>query len=123
MGEPRTVDDPEVVFAALETFAAPPGVTAVELESDEVTALCPLNGQADWYRVRIGYVPRERCLETRSLKLYLQSFRNEGIFAEAFAARIARDLSGALDCPVDVTVVQKARGGITIEATARCDPT
>ena len=84
-----------------------------------MSALCPVTSQPDWYRVQIAYVPRERCIESKSLKLYLQSFRNEGIFCEAFAVRIAGELSEALGCPVDVTVIQKARGGITIEAGAR----
>ena len=123
MSEFRALGVPGATFVGLETFPAPQTVTRVELESDEVSAVCPITGQPDWYRVRIAYVPGERCVESKSLKLYLQSFRNEGIFCEAFAARIARDLSETLECPVNVTVVQKARGGITIEATARCDTT
>jgi 7-cyano-7-deazaguanine reductase len=109
----------DAMFAGLETFAAPAGVGLVELESDEVSALCPITAQPDWYRVQIAYTPRQRCIESKSLKLYLQGFRNEGIFGEAFAVRIADDLSDVLACPVDVTVIQKARGGITIRASAR----
>jgi 7-cyano-7-deazaguanine reductase len=115
----KALGDPQAAFEALETFPAPQGVGLVRLESDEVSALCPVTSQPDWYRVQIAYVPRERCVESKSLKLYLQSFRNEGIFGEAFAVRIADDLSAALGCPVDVTAIQKARGGITIEASAR----
>ena len=115
----KALGDPQAAFEALETFPAPEGVGLVRLESDEVSALCPVTSQPDWYRVQIAYVPRERCIESKSLKLYLQSFRNEGIFCEAFAVRIADELSKALGCPVDVTVIQKARGGITIEAGAR----
>jgi 7-cyano-7-deazaguanine reductase len=108
-----------IASAVLETFPAPDGVGTVELASDEVAAVCPITGQPDWYHVTISYVPRERCVESKSLKLYLQAFRNEGIFCEAFAVRIADDLADALGCPVDVTVVQKARGGITIRASAQ----
>ena len=115
----KTLGNPEAPFEGLETFRAPDGVGLVQLESDEVSAVCPVTGQPDWYRVQIGYVPRERCVESKSLKLYLQSFRNEGIFCEAFAVRIADDLSQALGCLVDVTVIQKARGGITIQTSAR----
>ncbi len=115
----EALGDPHAVFSGLETFEAPLGVALVELESDEVTAVCPITGQPDWYRVQISYEPRERCIESKSLKLYLQSFRNEGIFCETFAVRIADDLSEALACAVDVAVIQKARGGITIRATAR----
>jgi 7-cyano-7-deazaguanine reductase len=119
MTEFQALGDPLATFQALETFPAPEGIGLVRLESDEVSALCPVTSQPDWYRVQIAYVPRERCIESKSLKLYLQSFRNEGIFCEAFAVRIADELSEALGCPVDVTVIQKARGGITIEASAR----
>lgn len=115
----RALGHPEAGFAGLETFPAPEGVARVELESDEVAAVCPITAQPDWYRVQIAYEPRERCVESKSLKLYLQSFRNEGIFCEAFAVRIADDLAEALGCAVDVTVIQKARGGITISASAR----
>jgi 7-cyano-7-deazaguanine reductase len=111
--------NPHATFVGLETFEAPEGVGLVELASDEVSALCPITGQPDWYQVEIAYLPRERCIESKSLKLYLQSFRNDGIFCEAFAVRIADDLSGVLACPVDVTVIQKPRGGITIRASAR----
>ena len=115
----QTLGKPDAAFAGLETFPAPRGIGLVRLESDEVAAVCPVTAQPDWYRVQISYVPRERCVESKSLKLYLQSFRNEGIFCESFAVRIADDLAEALGCPVDVTVIQKARGGITIEASAR----
>jgi 7-cyano-7-deazaguanine reductase len=120
VSELRALGVDDATFAGLETFPAPQTVTLVELESDEVSAVCPLTGQPDWYRVRISCAPRARCVESKSLKLYLQSFRNEGVFCEAFAARIARDLSEILECPVEATVVQKARSGITIEASARC---
>ncbi len=106
-------------FEGLDTFPCPIGVQEVTLTSDEVSAVCPVTGQPDWYTVAINYVPRERCIESKSLKLYLQSFRDQGIFAEAFAARIANDVAdAAAPAACRVTVKQKARGGITIEATA-----
>jgi 7-cyano-7-deazaguanine reductase len=109
-------------FEGLDTFPCPTGVQEVTLTSDEVTALCPVTGQPDWYTVAITYAPRERCIESKSLKLYLQSFRDQGIFAEAFAARIANDVADATaPTTCRVIVKQKARGGITIEATAVVD--
>lgn len=109
-------------FEGLDTFPCPTGVQQVTLTSDEVTALCPVTGQPDWYTVSIAYVPRERCIESKSLKLYFQSFRDEGIFAEAFAARIAEDVNQvAAPATCQVTVTQKPRGGISIEATAVVD--
>jgi 7-cyano-7-deazaguanine reductase len=101
----------------LETFPTPSGVTRVVLESDEVTSLCPVTGQPDWERVRIEFVPGPLCLESKSLKLYFWSFRNEGHFCEALAARIATDVAAALQPGwLKVTVFQKSRGGITITA-------
>lgn len=108
------------IFAGLDTFPAPPAVTIVRMVSDEVTALCPVTGQPDWYEVAIAYRPDGRCIESKSLKLYFQQFRNEGIFGEAFAERVARDIMEAC-APhwVRTTIVQKPRGGITITASAK----
>jgi len=108
----------------LETFPAPASVTRVVLESDEVTSLCPVTGQPDWDIVRIEYEPQDLCIESKSLKLYLWSFREEGVFCEAFAARIAKDVFDAIKPKsVIVTVTQKPRGGITICAEARLPET
>ncbi len=107
-------------FAGLETFANP-GVADVELVSDELTAFCPITNQPDLYRVTIGYSPDALCLESKSLKLYLNAFRNEGVFCEALAVRIRDEVADALDLAADlvrVTLEQKARGGITITARA-----
>ena len=107
-------------YAGLETFPNP-GVALVELESDELVAVCPITGQADMYVATIEFEPDRLCLESKSLKLYLGSFRNEGVFCEALAVRIRDDVATALELGperVNVTLVQKARGGITITATA-----
>ncbi len=107
-------------YAGLETFPNP-GVSLVELESDELVALCPITGQADMYLATIEFDPDKLCLESKSLKLYLASFRNEGVFCEALAVRIRDDIAEALELRserVTVTLVQKPRGGITITATA-----
>ena len=107
-------------YAGLETFPNP-GVAEVEMTSDELTAICPVTSQPDLYTATIEYRPRALCLESKSLKLYLARFRNEGAFCEALAVRIRDDVAAALelDAPqVRVTLRQKARGGITITATA-----
>jgi 7-cyano-7-deazaguanine reductase len=107
-------------YAGLETFPNP-GVSRVELTSDELVAVCPITGQPDLYLASIDYSPTDRCLESKSLKLYLNGFRNEGHFCEALAVKIRDDVAEALGlAPDDVTVTleQKARGGITITATA-----
>lgn len=108
----------------LETFPTPASVTKVVLESDEVTSLCPVTGQPDWETVRIEFEPGARCIESKSLKLYLWSFREEGVFCEALAAKIAQDVFDAIKPKsVTVTITQKPRGGITISAEARLPQT
>jgi 7-cyano-7-deazaguanine reductase len=107
-------------YAGLETFENP-GVTSVQMTSDELTAVCPITGQPDMYVAVIHYEPKALCLESKSLKLYLMQFRNEGVFAEALAVKIRDDVAEALELGSDavhVTLTQKARGGITITATA-----
>jgi 7-cyano-7-deazaguanine reductase len=89
--------------------------------SDELSAVCPVTGQPDLYVASIEYSPGTVCLESKSLKLYLATFRNEGAFCEALAVRIRDDVAAALELDRDhvtVTLEQKARGGITITATA-----
>jgi 7-cyano-7-deazaguanine reductase len=107
-------------YAGLETFPNP-GVELVEMTSDELTAMCPVTGQPDMYVASIEYAPDELCLESKSLKLYLARFRNEGAFCEALAVRIRDDVAEALrldQARVTVTLEQKTRGGITITAIA-----
>jgi len=106
-------------YAGLETFANP-GVSHVEMTSDELTAVCPVTGQPDLYVATVEYWPQELCLESKSLKLYLSGYRNEGHFCEALAVKIRDDVAEALGLSGDkvrVALRQKARGGITITAT------
>jgi 7-cyano-7-deazaguanine reductase len=103
----------------LEVFPSPAHVKTVVLESDEVTSLCPVTGQPDWETVRIEFEPEALCIESKSLKLYFWSLREEGAFCEELSARIAMDVYEACKPRrVTVTVTQKPRGGITISATA-----
>jgi 7-cyano-7-deazaguanine reductase len=107
-------------YAGLETFANP-GVSHVEMISDELTAVCPVTGQPDLYVATIEFWPQALCIESKSLKLYLSTFRNEGHFCEALAVKIRAEVAEALELPLDevrVTLKQKARGGITITATS-----
>ena len=106
-------------YAGLETFPNP-GVALVEMTSDELVAMCPVTNQPDMYVATIEYEPDKLCLESKSLKLYLAAFRNEGAFCEALAVQIRDDIAKALELPPDrvsVTLEQKARGGITIVAS------
>jgi 7-cyano-7-deazaguanine reductase len=91
------------------------------MTSDELAALGPVNEQPDMYTVTIEYAPERRCLESKSLKLYLMQYRNEVVFCEALAVKIRDDVAEALaidPSAVRVELTQKARGGITITATA-----
>jgi 7-cyano-7-deazaguanine reductase len=85
----------------------------IRFEAPEFTCLCPRTGQPDFATVRIHYVPDRRCVELKSLKLYLWSFRDEGHFHEAVTNRILDDLV-ALLAPRRMTVVGDfwVRGGI-----------
>jgi 7-cyano-7-deazaguanine reductase len=107
-------------YVGLETFPNP-GVDRVEMTSDELTAFCPITHQPDFYTVTIAFEPSGLCLESKSLKIYLSRFHDEGIFCEALAVRIREDVAEALQLErerVHVTLRQKARGGITIVASA-----
>jgi len=105
----------------LETFANPnPGRDyEISFECPEFTCLCPRTGQPDFATIRIRYVPNRSCVELKSLKLYLWSFRDEGHFHEAVTNRILDDLVQATR-PRRMTVVGDfyVRGGIHTVVTA-----
>jgi 7-cyano-7-deazaguanine reductase len=103
----------------LECFDAPDHVTTVRFTTDEVMSVCPVTGQPDISSLVLEYRPDRRCIESKSLKLYLWSFRDRKVFCEALAAEIAGEVMRAAE-PHDVTVTlrQQPRGGIVIEAVA-----
>src|ERR1044071_3039109 len=82
----------------VETFANPRPERSYEIrfECPEFTCLCPKTGQPDFATLRIRYVPDRLCVELKSLKLYLWSYRNEGAFHEAVTNRILDDLVAAV---------------------------
>jgi len=103
----------------LDTFAAPPHVSTVTFSSDELTCFCPVTGQPDFNTVTIEYQPDQLCVESKSLKLYLWTFRDERIFGETLASTIAQDLCTVLKpryCKV--TLQQSIRGGLQLSAIA-----
>jgi 7-cyano-7-deazaguanine reductase len=83
----------------LETFPNPNPERDYEIsfEAPEFTCLCPMTGQPDFATIHIRYVPDQKCVELKSLKLYLWSYRDEGTFHEAVTNRIADDLIRAID--------------------------
>ena len=105
----------------LETFpnANPERDYEISFDCPEFTCLCPRTGQPDFATIRIRYIPDRLCVELKSLKLYLWSFRNEGHFHEAVTNRILDDLAKATR-PRRMTVVGDfyVRGGIHTVVTA-----
>jgi 7-cyano-7-deazaguanine reductase len=104
----------------LETFPNqfPQRDYTIEIRCPEFTSVCPKTGQPDFGVLTFTYTPDERCVELKSLKLYLQSFRNEGIFYENITNRILDDLVAVLD-PRRMTLVAAftPRGGISTDVT------
>src|SRR5262249_35007221 len=106
-------------YVGLETFPNP-GVESVGLVSDGVTAVCPTTNLPDFDPATIEYRPVRLCLESKSLKIYLSRFREQGAFCEALAVQIRDEVATVLELAPDrvrVSLRQKARGGITITAT------
>jgi 7-cyano-7-deazaguanine reductase len=105
----------------IEVFANPePGRDyTIRMECPEFTCLCPRTGQPDFATMHIQYVPDTLCIELKSLKLYLWSYRNEGAFHEALVNQILSDL-GAACKPRFMEVVGDfyVRGGIHTTVTA-----
>jgi len=100
----------------LDTFPNP-GVDGVTFFTKEFTSLCPITGQPDWCDVYISYNPSKLCVESKSLKLYLQSYRNEKGFVESLTRRIIDDLRYVLNpLFIFVSLTSTPRGGILIKA-------
>jgi len=107
--------------STLETFPNPePGRDyVIEFHCPEFTCVCPKTGQPDFAEFRITYVPDATCVELKSLKLYLWSYRNQGHFHEAVTNKILDDLVQAV-APRRMTIVGtfNVRGGIGTTVTA-----
>jgi len=103
----------------LDTFPKPEGVNLVRFSSSELTSLCPVTGQPDFSTVVIEYEPDALCIESKSLKLYLWSFRDENHFAESLASIIAHDVAEVIrPVWVKVEIRQAIRGGLQLTAVA-----
>lgn len=103
----------------LDTFEAPANVQIVKFESNELTSFCPVTHQPDFNTVIIEFAPDKLCLESKSLKLYLWSFREEAIFAEGLAHTIVNDIFDAIQprwCKI--TLTQNIRGGMQLSVVA-----
>jgi 7-cyano-7-deazaguanine reductase len=104
----------------LETFdnKFPERDYRIEIVCPEFTSVCPKTGQPDFGTITIAYIPNRLCVELKSLKLYMQSFRNEGIFYENVTNTILDDLTTVL-APrwMKIEAAFSARGGITETVT------
>jgi 7-cyano-7-deazaguanine reductase len=108
----------------LETFPNhnPDRKYTVTLVTDEFTCVCPATGQPDFATITIQYIPDQSIVESKSLKLYLWSYRDEGVFQEHVVNTICDDLIAAIDPHwIEVTGAFKPRGGIAITVVAKHD--
>jgi 7-cyano-7-deazaguanine reductase len=111
-----------VTPATLETFPNPRPERdyQIDIRSPEFTSVCPKTGQPDFGEIRIEYVPEAACIELKSLKFYLNGYRNQGIFYEAATNKILDDLVAACrPRRMTVTGAFTARGGITTTVVAQ----
>jgi 7-cyano-7-deazaguanine reductase len=110
---------PETVDAAvLETFDYAGPDQEIVTETREFSPVCPYSGLPDFATLRIVYVPSDRCVELKSLKYYITSYRNVGIFQEHATAKIAEDLFHALRPQrLQVTTIYNTRGGFDTTCT------
>jgi 7-cyano-7-deazaguanine reductase len=121
IAEGRTIPfvGPEQIdVGVLETFGYEGPAQEIVTETSEFTAVCPYSGLPDFARLTIRYVPHARCVELKSLKYYVTSFRNIGIFQEHATARIAEDLLRLLSPQkLSVRTVYNIRGGFETTCT------
>lgn len=115
-------------FVGLEIIHLNDVLSSVAFSSDEFTAVCPVTGQPDQYELTIELEDTLVSIESKSLKIYLNEFRNKGAFAESLCATVKKDVVDAIDKALEekdaifheeqctVTIVQKRRGGIEIAA-------
>jgi 7-cyano-7-deazaguanine reductase len=106
--------------ARLETFPNPARRNyRIHFETDDFTSVCPITGQPDFARIDIDYVPDRLCVESKSLKFYLASYRNERAFNEAVTNRILDDFVKACGPREAIVIAQfSARGGIGLTVRA-----
>jgi 7-cyano-7-deazaguanine reductase len=121
LAEGRTLPfvGPEQIDATvLESFDYEGPQQEIVTETNEFTAVCPYSGLPDFAKLRVTYVPGGKCVELKSLKYYVTSFRNVGIFQEHATARIAEDLFRLLaPRSLSVRTVYNVRGGFDTTCT------
>ncbi|MEP6573169.1 MAG: preQ(1) synthase [Gemmatimonadota bacterium] len=112
---PETID-----MQVLETFDYTGPEQQIVTETDEFSAVCPYSGLPDFAKLTIMYVPGSKCIELKSLKYYVTSYRNVGIFQEHATAKIAEDLVKVLEPAwLEVKTLYNVRGGFLTTCTVR----
>jgi len=110
---PETID-----VSVLETFEYSGPDQEIVTETREFSAVCPYSGLPDFATLTIKYVPSDRCVELKSLKYYVTSYRNVGIFQEHATAKIAEDLFKLLEPQMlEITTRYNVRGGFETKCT------
>lgn len=112
---------PETVnVGILETFGYSGPDQEITTETDEFSAVCPYSGLPDFAKLTIIYMPSDKCIELKSLKYYVTSYRSVGIFQEHATAKIAEDLQKVLDAKwLEVRTVYNVRGGFLTTCSVR----
>ena len=109
---------PQFTFTRLDVFDRPAHVVEVTLAGDELTSFCPITHQPDFYRYEVRYWPVTSCIESKTFKLLIASFRDQAAFAETLASDLAQLVHDATNAATEVTLTQQVRGGIVITAKA-----
>lgn len=118
--EPETAIKPELLSHI--DYKYPDREIEIKITTQEFTSLCPLSGLPDFGKITLCYVPDKRCVELKSFKYYLLSFRNVGIFYEHVVNKIAKDLVELLEPKrLSVTGEFRSRGGIKTSVTISYD--
>lgn len=107
----------------LETFGYDGPEQEIVTETSEFTAVCPYSGLPDFARLTVTYVPARKCIELKSLKYYITSYRNVGIYQEHATARIAEDLFRVIEPKrLVVRTVYNVRGGFETSCSVTLPP-
>ena len=105
-------------FTGLDVFDRPKHVVEVILSGDELTAFCPITHQPDFYSYEVRYRPVTCCIESKTFKLLIGSFREQAAFAETLASDLAQQVHDATGAETEVILTQQVRGGVSLTAKA-----
>lgn len=105
-------------FTGLDVFDRPEHVVEVILAGDELTAFCPITHQPDFYNYEVRYRPVTSCIESKTFKLLIGSYREQCAFAETLASDLAQQVHEATGADTDVILTQQVRGGVSLTAKA-----